>query len=432
MSGGRLKPPGPFARTVRRTGGRIQRHPLAAGLVVAAFSAVLAWLAWASTNGVPLQSRYELHAIVPGSAPIVKAGDAVRMAGRLAGIVTDVEPHDGAREITMSLSPSYAPVGRNARVRVTVKSIVYLTYVAVDPGNIDRPMPAGGTVPLRHSGSGVGILQVVQLFNKQAQRTLQKVTTDTGLGLAGRGTDVNAALKDLPSVVRNGTPELRALTATRGAIASSLQGADRVVRGLAGEAADDPRALLHSGAAVTQAVAAQDIPLGRALDQLPAFERAALRAAPLADPVLDDSTKLAHTLRPALDSLARALPALDRGLELGDTLRRQTARLTGALVPVIKAAAPVIGSLEPTVASTGPLLKALGKLVRTITPYRKDFVRAGKGVVAATTERFDAGQTAPGNPALRFAPILTCTLGRDPYPAPNSTRKHSRPCGATR
>ncbi len=428
MSDGRLKPPGRFARTVRGAGSRLQGHPLLAGCVVAVIAAGLGLLAWASTNGVPLQSRYRLHAILSGSAPIVKPGDAVRMAGRLAGIVTDVDPHHGAREVSMSLSPSFAPVGRDARVRVTVKSIVYLTYVAIDPGDVDDPMPSGGTVPLRRTRAGVGILDVVQLFDKQTQRTLQKTASNTGLGLAGRGPDLNAALKDLPPIVRNGTPELRALTATRGAIASSLQGADHVVRGLAGERSDDPRELLRSGAGVTSALAAKSVPLGRSLDALPPFERAVLRAAPLADPVLRDATQLSRTLRPALTSLADALPALDRGLALGDTLRRQTARLSGALIPVIRAATPVIGALEPTVASTGPLLNALGTLVDTVTPYRKDFVRAGKGLVAATTKRYDAGQTAPGNPALRFAPILTCSGGRDPYPAPNTTRRHSKSC----
>jgi ABC-type transporter Mla subunit MlaD len=428
MSTSRLNPPGPFARTVRRGGRRLQDHPVAAGVVVTIVGAALGWLAWESTNGVPFQSRYELHAIVPSSAPIVKPGDAVRIAGRLAGIVTGVDPHHGSREVSMSLSPSYAPVGRNARVRVTVKSIVYLTYVAIEPGNLDNPMPSGGTVPLSHSGSGVGILQVVQLFNKQAQRTLQKSTTNAAFGLAGRGPDVNAALKDLPPLLRNGTPELQALTATPGAIARAVDGADQVVRGLAGERPDDPRALLRSGAAVTGAVASKSGSLGAALDELPGFEQAVLRAAPLADPVLRDATELSHTLRRPLATLAAALPALDRGLALGDALRRQTARLTGALQPVIRAATPVIGALEPTVASMGPLLGALGKLVGTIDPYRKDFVRAGKGVVAATTERFDAGQTAPGNPALRFAPILTCAGGRDPYPKPNTTRSHSKSC----
>lgn len=428
MSEGQVKPPGKFARTVRRTGGRLQNHPAKAGLVVAAFGAVLAWLAWASTNGVPLQTRYELHAIVPKAAPIVKPGDAVRMAGRLAGIVTDVEPHDGSREVTMELSPGFSPVGENARLRVTIKSIVYLTYVAISPGNLDRPMPPGGTIPLSHSGSGVGILDVVQLFDKQAQRTLRDTTYNAGLGLAGRGEDLNGALKDLGPTTRHLKTQLEALTSTPGAIAKALDGADRVVRGLAGERPDDVRALLRSGAAVTGAVADQSPAVGRALDLLPGFEQKLLSTAPLADPLLDDAADLSRALRPALTDLLASLPTLNNALASGDELQRQTDRLTSALRPVIVAATPVVASLQPTVASINPLLNALGKLVHTVNPYSKDFARAGKGIVSATTKKFDAGQTTPNNPALRFAPILTCSGGREPYPAPNTTRSHSQSC----
>jgi hypothetical protein len=158
------------------------------------------------------------------------------------------------------------------------------------------------------------------------------------------------------------------------------------------------------------------------------FEDELLRTAPLADPVLTGATRLTTTLRPALVKLAAALPDLNRALSEGDVLRRQTDRLTGFLRPVIRAATPVIASLEPTVASIDPLLTSLTRLVDTVTPYRQDFVRAGQGIIAATSRKLPEGQTAPGNPALRFAPVLTCLGGRDPYPAPNSTRSHSQPC----
>jgi ABC-type transporter Mla subunit MlaD len=423
-----IKPPGRFQRAVRRTGSRLEKHRTAAGLAVTAVAAALAFIAWQSVNGVPFQPRYQVHAIVAADAPIVKPGDAVRVAGRLAGIVTGVEPHNGTRELTMDLRPSYAPIGENARVRVTIKSVVYLTYVSILPGNLDKPMPAGGTIPLARTGSGVGLLEVVQLFDKQARRTLSKASLNAGIGLAGRGPDVNAALHDLPSTTRNGAAELEALTSHPGALAQNIVDTERVVSGLAGTHPDDIRALLRSGAAATGVLADESSALGRSLGLLRPFEDELLRTAPLADPVLTGATKLTGTLRPAISKLAAALPDLNQALSLGDVLRRQTDRLTGFLQPVIRAATPVIASLEPTVASIDPLLTSLTQLVDAVTPYQQDFVRAGRGIVAATSRKLPEGQTAPGNPALRFAPILTCLGGRDPYPAPNSTRSHSQSC----
>lgn len=423
-----IKPPGKFQRAVRRAGSRLEDHKIAAGIAVSLVGALLGWVAWASVNGVPLQKRYEVNAIVAEDAPIVKPGDAVRIAGRLAGIVTDVEPHDGAREITMDLRPQFAPIGDNARVRVTVKSIVYLTYVAIIPGDLDHPMDAGGTIPLKRTGSGVGLLEVVQLFDKQARRTLTKASFNAGIGITGRGPDVNAALHDLPPLARNGTAQLQALTSHPGAIASSLADTEKVVSGLAGAQPDDVRALLRSGAAAVGAVSNQAAALGQSLDLLRPFEDQLIATAPLLDPVLEKSTALTRSLRPAFADLAKSLPELNRALARGDEIRRQTDRLTGFLRPVIRAATPVIESLEPTIASINPLLRPLNRLVDTVNPYSKDFARAGKGVTAATTTKFPGGQTAPNNPALRFAPILTCAGGREPFPKPNTTRSHSESC----
>jgi|GEM_PF-4473173 len=414
-------------RAVRRAGSRLERHRLAAGLAVSAVAAVLAWIGWASTNGVPLEQRYELHALVPASAPIVKPGDAVRVAGRLAGIVTAVAPHAASREVTMELDPAYAPVGRDARVRVTVKSIVYLTYVSIVPGDTSDPLPPGGTIPLRQSRSGVDLLQVVRLFDRRTRRTLEASAVEAGLGLAGRGAELNSALHDLPPLERDATAELRAITARPGAIARTVAGADRVARGLAGQRPGDVSGLVRSGAASLGALARRPLALQRATAWLRPFEDAVRRTAPLADPVLAAAARLSRRLRAPLASLARALPELNRALGRGDELRRQTARLTGALRPVIAAAAPVLARLEPTVASINPLLRPLGRLVRTVRPYRRDFSRAGRWVVSASTKRFDEGQTAPGNPALRFMPVFTCEGGRTPYPPPGTTIHHRAP-----
>jgi hypothetical protein len=103
-----LKPPGRFQRTVTGVTRRLEKHIIPLGLVVTAIGVLLAWIAWSSVNGVPFQDRYELKAMVPKDSPILQKGDAVRIAGRLAGLVTDVESRDGATEIHMELRPQYA------------------------------------------------------------------------------------------------------------------------------------------------------------------------------------------------------------------------------------------------------------------------------------------------------------------------------------
>lgn len=413
---------------VRRTGRRLQDHTIAAGFAVAAVGALMAWVAWTSVNGVPLQERYKLHAIIPADTAIVKVGDAVRTSGRLAGIITKVEPYKRNRRVTMQLRPAFAPVGRDARTRVTVKSIIYLTYLEVFPGNVKDPLPDGGTIPVSRASSGVDLLEVVQLFDAQARRTLRTAISNTGLGLAGRGRELNQALADLGPATRNGTRQFQALTSHPGAIARSLDGAGRVTRGLKGERADDAGAGTRSASSVFGAFAARRAELGRAIELLRPFEDRVLDTSPLADPLLDRTTSLMRTLAPAFDRLAAALPDLNRALERSDALRRDTHRITGFLRPVLKKAAPILAALRDTVASTDPLLAGLESVISTVEPYTDDITRTGRNLVSITKKRYAEGRTAPGNPALRFTPIFTRAACRDPYPAPNTAVNHSGRC----
>ncbi len=195
-----------------------------------------------------------------------------------------------------------------------------------------------------------------------------------------------------------------------------------------GSDASDFGGLLVEASAVAGTIASRDAELADSLELLRPFEDELLRAAPLADPLLEDSAAAARELTPAARELAKALPDVNRVLALGDEIRTETARLTAAINPVLVAAAPILRDLRPTVASIKPLLGPLRRLVDGVAPYARDIRLAGKGIIGATSNSIPEGQTAAGNPALRFAPIFTCHRARDPYPEPGEPLEHSQPC----
>jgi len=423
-----IRKPGRTASTLRRASHRLARHRIALGLVVAAIGGLLGIVAWESVNGVPFQNRYRVVAEIGPDSPILKEGDSVRVAGRFAGLVTEVEPDDGAVRVTAELRPEFAPIGNDARARVRVRSVVYFTYLEIDPGNVDDPMPEGETIPLARTGSGVDLLEVVQLFDERTREALSQTVTTAGFGVAGRGSDLNAAFADLGASTPDLATQLEAAVANPGAIATIIDGAARTASGLRGVAADDLGALIGSGSAVVAAVAAHPEELGSAIDRLAPFEDEFAATAPDATAVLRSADATAVALRPAADELATALPQINEVLALGDRIRRETARLTASINPVLAAAAPVLASLQPTVASIDPLLGPLARLTTAVDPYASDIRRAGRGLIAATSTPVDAGQTAAGSIALRFAPVLTCHHARDPYPEPGETMEHSQRC----
>ena len=65
-----------FAGAVRAGVRSGSARELLLGLVVAAVGSLLAWVAWESVNGVPLQDRYEVKVEVAADAPILKEGDS--------------------------------------------------------------------------------------------------------------------------------------------------------------------------------------------------------------------------------------------------------------------------------------------------------------------------------------------------------------------
>ncbi|MGI9020847.1 MAG: MlaD family protein [Solirubrobacterales bacterium] len=423
----KAKAPGRLQRTISGGARRLESHTTALGIFVALVGALLAYVAWISVNGVPFQDRYLLKAVVPASSPILKGGDAVRIAGRLAGLVTDVQPHEGDVLVEMELEPGFAPVGEDASTNVRVKSLIYLTYLEIYPGDLADPMPEGGTIPVERSGSGVDLLEVVELFDRKARESLSGAVYNAGLGVAGRGAELNVALKDLAPATEDLRDQLEAATSTPGAIRRSLRGAGAATDAVQGNAPGDVAGLIVGGEAVVGALASQAGPLGETIDLLRPVSDELIATAPEARRLLAEVTELSRILEPAVADLQRALPDVLRVLALGDVFRIETARLTSVMNPVLRAAGPVLRELRPVVASIEPLLEVLDVLVERVAPYEGEIRAASEGLISATKTRYPGG-TAPDTSALRFAPIFTCHRPRDPYPEPGETATHSQSC----
>jgi phospholipid/cholesterol/gamma-HCH transport system substrate-binding protein len=426
-----VKPPGRIQRAVYDTTKRLEGHTMALGLVASAIGLFLAWLGYTSISGVPFQDRYEVKLLVPSDSPILQKGDAVRIAGRLAGLITDVQPGDepGATEISADLRPAYAPIGMDAEATVRVKSLVYLSYLELDPGNIDDPLPEGGTLPLAQGGSNVDLLEVVELFDRESREALSNSIYNAGIGLADRGGELNASLEDLRVIADTGTPQLEAITSEPGAIARGIQGSARVARAATGERPDDVAGLVGSGSVTVGTIANRREELAAAIEELRPFEDEFLRTAPLLDPVLDDAIGLSVELDPVLRDLAATLPDLNRVLAMGGEIQAETARLTGFLRPVLKATTPVLAGLQPTVASISEVVEPLDLLVSTVEPYAEDIRVSAEQVISATSKKFPTNDPAgTENAVLRFAPIFACHTHRNPYPEPGETVDQAAPC----
>lgn len=411
---------------------KLDDHKLLLGLLVAVVGAFLAYVAFVSTTGPPFQSKYQIEVEVPADAPPLRIGQAVRISGKLAGLISDVEPdreHDGTIVTANITKPQFRPIGTDATARVTVHSIVYHTYLELSPGDTSEPMENGGTITQANVSSGVDLLEVVQLFDEEARDSLQKTTVNVGYGVAGRGLGLNQAFATSEPTATNLNAQISAVNSDPGAVGRGIAGAAAVSEGLQGESSDDVSALLDSGAATGIAIADRRTELAQTIQLLPPFEDQFVETAPAAEALFGDLTHTTHELEPVVRGLSAALPSVNVLLGLGQTLEDETSRITAVGNPVIRTTKPVVHNIYPTVAALNPLLPDVDTIVDGITPYQEDIKRAGTGLAEALSIGHPAGHgIGAGAPMARLIPILTCHTHRNPFPDPGEPLTDSAKC----
>ena len=179
---------------------------------------------------------------ITGEDPVVRAGQAVRVGGRLAGIISDVEPDPdrGRATVTANITkPGFRPLASDTKAYVRVHSIVYETYLELRPGKSEdklgdgdrlrtagrlRRRPARDRAALRPQGTG---------------RTCGGPPWRRGSASPAAAGGSNSALADTPPLARDLSAQLGAATREDGALGRIVAGASRTARGARGTRGDD-------------------------------------------------------------------------------------------------------------------------------------------------------------------------------------------------
>lgn len=420
-----MTPLRPNRETPGSAGGFLERHTIAIGLGVLAILAVLTYLSIIAINGVPLQNPYRVMAEVPGDAPLLKDGDEVRVGGQRAGQVRKVEVgRNGGALVSMDLKEG--PVGADATAKVRLRGLAGATYVEIHRGTTSRPLPAGGLIPLRQTSSGIELTDVVAGFDRDSRRAIARTLRAYGIGLEGRGRDINQAVGDLAPLLEDGTPLLRAATPGEGDLSGMLFELRRTARALATPRGRDLQTLLPAAHSVFGTLAARRDDLAATLERGRPLADEARRTLPIADALLAETTPAAVRLSATTRALRRALPDVNRLLARRGNLP-SLSQIAEKAEPVLSAAQPLVGELRPTTAALAPIAEPLGPFSAYLARYREEILLAPTGFTRWGGFKYPDGQAA-GARAVRFAPIFTCLRARDPYPAPGAALRQEQPC----
>src|SRR6266545_1719467 len=238
------------------------------------------FLAYNANNGLPFVPSYRISVQVPDAATLVPGND-VRIGGVRVGLVESVEPVQNPQtgkvkaKVDLKLDKSAEPIPVDSSVIVRARSALGLKYLEIDKGHSSNGYPEGSLMPL------------------------------------------NAALGQLPSVLRRLEPVARNL-------ASPRTGLDRFISALAASAAEaapvaEAQAQLFVSLDSTfGALASVARPfIQETISETPPTLDVLTRTAPRIRTFLAHSAAFFSDLKPGVDALRETSPELASALQTG-------------------------------------------------------------------------------------------------------------------
>jgi phospholipid/cholesterol/gamma-HCH transport system substrate-binding protein len=349
--------------------------PVAAVLIVAALAAL-----FVVTRDE--DDAYRVRAIFDNAGFLIP-GEDVKVAGVKVGSVDEVEvTPDFKAAVVMEIDdPGYQDFRADAECIVRPQSLIGEKFVeceptqarAVDaepPGRLrrieDGPGEGQYLLPVENTSKAVDLDLLNNIMREPERERLSIILNELGVGLAGRGDDLNQVIKRANPALREVDEVLRLLARQNDQLEQLAVDSDTIMEPLARERAHVSSAIENMGE-VAEATAERREDLEANVERLPRFLRelrpTMVRLGALSDemtPVMSDLGDVAPDINrfllelgpfseagvPAIDSLGEAskigTPAIERSLPVIKDLRT----LASAARPVGKTLAEVLLSFQ--------------------------------------------------------------------------------------
>jgi phospholipid/cholesterol/gamma-HCH transport system substrate-binding protein len=352
---------------------------LLAALAVVALVVALVWIA----TGGDEDDAYLIRAIFDNSSFLV-AGEEVRVAGATVGEIESVDVtrpgevdsyEDGRPQaipgkavmVMKITNPGFQDFRRDASCIIRPQSLIGEKFIDCRP-TLPRAPGSQAAPPLREipdgqPGAGQLLLPLEQnsstvdpdLINNlnrlpYAQR-FRLILNELGAGFAGRGEDIEEAVKRANPVLRDATTLLGTLADQRNQLAQLSSDSERILAALSRERASVAGFFANAGAAA-EASAERGPALEASLQKLPQFLREFRQT-------IRGLQGFSDAAAPVFTSLDRATPAFTRA--------------TQALAPFSAASTVAFKSLGATGELAGPKIRAADPIVRKT----RDLARSG-------------------------------------------------------
>jgi len=115
-------------------------------------------------------------------------------AGKISKLKVDLKTHKALIGVTVS-QPGIPPFRTDASCLTRPQSLIGEYFVDCKPGVAPRKLGAGGVVPVTQTQSTIPVDTLNNVLRLPYRERLRILITELGVGVAGRGQDLNAALR---------------------------------------------------------------------------------------------------------------------------------------------------------------------------------------------------------------------------------------------
>lgn len=255
---------------------------------------------------------------------LVKASQ-VQTAGVRVGQVRSVETMAGGGvKVVIALNDSMAPLHEGATLRLSSRSLVGESYLALTDGKGEE-LSSGTELPATAVEPSVQLNDVLAGVDRETRGELRSLLRSLGSGTTGTRGDVSALLEGMGDLGREGHTALDAIAAQSGDLKKLARQTSEIMQALdtgQGQIAD----LVSNANRLTAATAGQRKSIEQTLHQAPGVLDAAATAG-------DSLVSLSAALSPVATDLRAAAPNLTNALR---ELPATTADLHGMLAPLAR------------------------------------------------------------------------------------------------
>ena len=321
---------------------RLAADPTLVGALTVLIVIVAVFLAYNANTGLPFVPTYKLSAQVPDADSLVKGND-VRVGGIRVGAVESVQPvqhSDGTAtaKLNLKLDKSVDPLPVDTTVAVRTRSALGLKYLQITPGNSQKGLPEASTLSLAAARpETVDIDQVLNMFDAQTRKAIQRNELEFGSAIAGRGPGINATIGILPSVLQRLDPVARNLASPSTGLGRFFNALEATASEVAPVAETQAHMFVSLDTTFTALSKVARPFIQQFISKGPPTEDTAIRTLPHIRPFLRDSQALFADLQPSSRLLVNAAPNVAAATRSGPPVLRKTPVLNAELAPTAQA-----------------------------------------------------------------------------------------------